>query len=42
MNVSGKNSEKLMVLDLLLSNGFKAYNIQTLACHVALSIDMYR
>ena len=42
MNVSGKNSEKLMVLDLLLSSGFKAYNIPTLACQVALSIDMYR
>ena len=40
MNVSENNSEKFLVLDLLLSNGFKAQNIPTLACHVALSIGM--
>ena len=40
MNVSENNSEKCLVLDLILSNGFKAQNIPTLACHVALSIGM--
>ena len=40
MNVSENNSEKFQVLDLLLSNGFKAQNIPTLAWHVTLSIGM--
>ena len=31
MNVSEKNSEKFLVLDLLLSNGFKGQNIPALA-----------
>ena len=42
MNVSEKNSDKFMLLDLLLSSGFKAYNTPTLACHVTLSIGMGR
>ena len=41
-NASEKNSEKFLVLDLLLSNGFKAYNILTLVCHVLLSTSMDR
>ena len=32
MNVSKKNSEKFLGLDLLLSNGFKAQNMQCLVC----------
>ena len=42
MNVSENNSEKLLVIDLLLSNGFKAQNIPNLTCHVTLSISMNR
>ena len=40
MNVSESNSEKFLVLDLLPSNGFKAWNIPTLACHATLSMGM--
>ena len=42
IDVNEQNSEKSLVLDLLLNNGFKAYNISTLAYHAALLISMDR
>ena len=42
INVGVNNSERFLVLDLLLSNVYKAQNIPTFACHVTLSIGMNR
>ena len=40
INVSKNNSERFLVLHLLLNDGFKELNIPTLAFHVTLSIGM--
>ena len=42
MKISVNHAENFLMLDLLLSNGFKIQNIPILACHVVLSIDMDR